>query len=88
MSEPTPEQKAKAAIELANAYRDMMGMFAWKHFTGVVLENIRKHPMDTIDAMEIKDLTVAHVAEGRGIRKCIEAIKEEINWILNGATTR
>lgn len=81
---PDPERKRLAAIELANSYREMMAMFGWKHLKGNVMARIRAESNDDVDNLAIDALTVAHVAEARGIRKCLEKIDAEINWILNG----
>lgn len=83
-SGPEQEITRKANVELANAYRDMMAMFAWKHLKGNIIERIKLDVNRDIDSMPINELTVAHVAEARGIRKAFEKIDDELNWILNG----
>lgn len=78
-----PARKLQASIELANAYREMMAMFAWKHLKGVVMARIMADSNKAVDQLDIKDLTLAQVAEARGMRKALEQIETEINWILN-----
>lgn len=84
MSTDEQESKRKASIELANAYREMMGMFAWKHLNGVLLARIKAEATVSIDQMPIAELTVGHVAEARGMRKAVDQIASEIAWILDG----
>lgn len=79
-----PEQKRKAAIELANAYRDMMAMFAWKHLQSVVISRIKADALKATDDRPIVELTLAEVAEARGVRKAFERIQTELDWILHG----
>ena len=82
----SPERKRQAAIELANAYREMMATFAWKHLNGVLLKRIVEDVTRNIDQLPIDELTMAQVAEARGVRKCLEFMEAEIGWILNGDT--
>lgn len=82
----SPERKLQASIELANAYREMMSTFAWKHLQGVVIAGIKSDTNHDLDQMPIAELTVGHVAEARGIRKAFERIEAELNWILQGNT--
>lgn len=84
MTEAEQEQKKKAAVELANAYREMMGTFAWRHLKGVVIPRIVSDIQGNVDSLDIDKLTVAHVAEARGTRKAFEHVDAEINWILDG----
>lgn len=77
------DQKRRASLELANAYREMMGTFAWKHLKGVVMDRIRNDAMKAVDSEPIAQLTVAQVAEARGIRKAFDYVDTEIYWILN-----
>jgi hypothetical protein len=78
-----PERKRQAAIELANAYREMMGTFAWKHLNGKILAQIREEASASVDQVPIEQLSVVHVAEWRGIRKALERIGTEIAYILD-----
>jgi len=77
------EKQNQANIELANAYRDMMGMFAWKHLKGNVMARIKSDALKATDETPAAELCLAQVAEDRGIRKCLDLIDSEINWILN-----
>lgn len=77
------ERQRQANIELANAYREMMGTFAWKHLTGTVLPRIAADAMRIVDDTPIEELTIAHVAEVRGVRKCLDKLNAEVVWILN-----
>lgn len=77
------EQKKQSAIELANAYRDMMAMFAWKHLQTVVIERIKADALKATDDRPINELTMAEVGEARGARKAFERIDAELNWILH-----
>lgn len=68
-------------VELANSFRSMVGFPAWKHLEHVMRMMVEDHTM-TEDQTPIDKLTVALVAEARGVRKAIRLIKEEVDQFL------
>lgn len=72
------------AIERANAYRDMMNMWAWKDLM-VIFEGIKNQAFNVVDNTSIEELTVSKIAEAKGIRKGLDALISEINMILGTA---
>lgn len=78
------ERARKANAELANAYREMMGTFAWKHLNANIFEMIRQESLKQFDDLPSELVSVASAAELRGIRKCLGRIATEIGYILDG----
>ena len=74
----------KAKKDLAEAYRLMMNLAAWKHFETNVLNRIEEQATKDEDNVPLDELTTARIAECRGRRKTIDKIKNDIDYIVNG----
>jgi len=69
--------------DLAQAYRTMMDLAAWKHFEKMI-SNIELIAVKNEDDVSIEDLNIARIAECRGRRAAIKQIRGELNYILQG----
>lgn len=74
----------QAAIEKANAYREMMNMWAWKDLMKMI-DVAKQEAFDVIDRTSLEQLTPSKIAEAKGIRKAFINIESEINLILGNA---
>ncbi len=74
----------QAKKDLADSYRVMMEMSAWKHFERNVLNRIEDQATKDEDSVALDDLTTARIAECRGRRKAIVKIKTDLDYIVNG----
>lgn len=73
------EQEQKEAIERSNSYRQMMEMSAWKEFSEF-LDHVRNSALEiAIEGSKMEDVQVQ-----RGVVKCVDTIRGELNYILNG----
>ena len=72
-------EKDTKAIERANAYRQMMDLWAWKDFLNFIRE-VRQSSLES--AIEMKDISEIQIARGKV--KCIDEIFGELDYILNG----
>jgi len=70
--------------ELAEQYRVMMGLAAWKHFETNILNRIEEQAVKDEDMVPLDDLSVSKIAECRGRRKAIDKIKNDLDYIVNG----
>lgn len=70
--------------DLADSYRVMMDLTAWKHFDRMILNAIDEKATKDEDSVSLDDLTVAKIAECRGRRAAIDKIKNDLDYILNG----
>lgn len=73
------EDQNKKEIERANAYRDMMNMWAWKDFMRV-LENQREAIIN--DFVSSLDSEVLYVGILKGKMQQIDSIKLEVGYIV------
>lgn len=73
------ERKKRAAVEMANAYREMQMSVAWKDlndlFEKIVTESNRE-----VDQIPIESLEVSIVAKARGLREAIDRIRKHIGY--------
>jgi hypothetical protein len=79
----TDDVQKRIASEMAIAYRQMCDMSAWKDLERL-LEKMLKESNSQVDEVAIKDLTVADVAQSRGIRYVVGKIRRHIEEALNG----
>lgn len=72
--------------DLAEAYRTMMDLAAWKDFESRILNPIEANATKDEDAIPTMDLTMAigRIGECRGKRWAIGSIKSSLNYILEG----
>lgn len=70
--------------DLAESYRVMMGLTAWRHFEVNILARIEDMATRDEDNTPIEDLSAARIAECRGRRKAIEKIRSDVDYIING----
>lgn len=78
------ERERRKAIERANAYREMMSLWAWKDFVENVIGEIRNQSIKQFDDIPTSDLAsgAVYVAEARGIRKGLTKALDEVGYIL------
>ncbi len=81
MNESFVDVERRKAIERANAHREMQAMWAWKDVMAMIA-HIKAESVKSMDDIDIRDLTVAYVAEARGVRKGFERLEAEIEFIL------
>lgn len=74
------EDEKQKAIERANAYREMMGMWAWKDFWSLC-ETQQQNALNEFKAMD--NPTFFQVGETKGRMAAIDKIEHEIAYILN-----
>lgn len=76
----------KARNDLAESYRVMLSLGAWKHFEQNTLSRIEQQATKSEDEIPISDLhnATAYIAEARGKRKTIEKIRSDIDYIVSG----
>lgn len=79
----TTDPSVQAKKDLAESYRTMMGLGAWKHFEKEILSRVEAQAMKDEDSMELKDLTPAAIGECRGRRNAVRKIKTDLDYILN-----
>lgn len=70
--------------DLADSYRLMMDLAAWKHFDSTILNQIETQAVKDEDSVSLDDLTVAKISECRGRRAAINRIKNGLEYILFG----
>jgi len=70
--------------DLADSYRLMMDLAAWKHFERMIMNPIEDKATKDEDSVSLDDLTVAKIAECRGRRAAIDKIKNDLDYIVNG----
>lgn len=70
--------------DLADSYRLMMDLAAWKHFEKTILNRIDEQATKDEDSVTLDNLTVAKIAECRGRRATIDIIKNGLDYIING----
>lgn len=70
--------------DLAESYRLMMDLAAWKHFEVNILNAIEDKAIKDEDSVSLDDLTVAKISECRGRRAAINKIKGDLEYILFG----
>lgn len=63
--------------ELKSSYHHMMEFGAWKDFQAKMIEMERDATL-AADDVPINDLSIALVAESRGIRKAIRVLREHL----------
>jgi hypothetical protein len=73
-------EKSKA-IERANSYRQMVGLWAWKDFEKEILE-IENEASRKIDTVVLDQNAGMVIAEARGERKSLQKLYDRINYIL------
>lgn len=67
------------AIERANSYRMMMDQWAWKDFD-LIMDDTRKNALEkAVFASSMEEVQIQ-----RGIVKCIDSLKNDVGFILNG----
>lgn len=69
--------------ELADQFKVMMGLAAWKHVE-LILNRIEEQATKDEDNCPLDELTPAKIAECRGRRKAIDKIHSDIEYIVNG----
>lgn len=79
-SKPQQEVKQRSA-DLEIAYRQMLNMPAWKDLDKLI-EKMLVDSNKMVDEVSIKDLTVADVAQARGIRYAVGKIRKHIDNAL------
>lgn len=76
-------QDTAKAIERANSYRQMMDLWAWKDFEKY-LDETRQNALET--GIRTKDNDERNNL--RGIVLCVDSIKSELGYILDGVNGR
>lgn len=74
----------QARKDLADSYRLMMDLAAWKHFETNILNRIEEQAIKDEDSVSLDDLTLAKIAECRGRRAAIDKITSDLDYIVNG----
>lgn len=72
------EDQNKAAIERANAYRQMFEMWAWKDFKGI-LDELRKDALNS--AIYASNMDEIHGQ--RGAVKILDRIESELGFMMS-----
>lgn len=83
MNETAEDQARKKAIERANAYREMMNLWAWKDLMNE-LEGIRQDALMVIDAVPFEQNAALVIAESRGERRGLQKLLNRIDFVLSG----
>lgn len=76
----------QARKDLADSYRLMMDLAAWKHFETKILNFIEEQATKDEDSIPIYDLDhcIGKLGECRGKRAAIDKIKSDLDYILEG----
>lgn len=82
------EQAKREREDLASAYRNMMQMSAWRHFSDHVLKKIETQAVLDEDGMDLKDFNEARFGEFRGRRDAIRRIFREIDFVLGSVNIK
>ncbi len=73
------DRARKLSIELANSYREMQNLYAWKdmdqYLTKIVDDSNRE-----VDQVAIDTLNVETVARARGLREAVDKIRKHIGY--------
>lgn len=81
MNETTEETERKKKVERANAYREMMNLWAWKDLMNE-LKEIREDAALVIDAVPLDQNAQLVIAESRGERRGLQKLQNRIDYIL------
>lgn len=76
----------QAKKDLAESYRNMMELAAWKHFELNILNRIEKQATKDEDNIPVSELdkSIGKMGECRGRRGAIQKIKDDLEYILHG----
>lgn len=77
------EPSSQAKQELAEQFRLMMEMSAWKHFEGV-MRRLYEMAVKDEDNVPLDEVSIARIAECRGRRKAIDKLRDEVQFIVYG----
>ena len=79
--EKSPEKQMR--IELANSYRSMVGMAAFKDLDEK-MNAIMDEAIKTIDNCSVEDVNMSVLCNSRGMRQAIDKIRRHIEYSING----
>lgn len=82
MNETQADTDRKKAIERANAYREMMNLWAWKDLMNE-LQEIKSDSALVIDAVPLDQNAQLVIAESRGERKGLQKLLNRIDYIVS-----